>query len=235
MTIQEDFIAFLQQQNEEYRKQITQLTAQVSELSTRIESLLIAIEKENEDVDGLQCKSKALAKLNGNVSEKVPMEHLMPAASKPSPKDRGNKNCKRKKYHPTKVEIVDVYPNDPAFDIKQAREIGIVESCRYVYRPGELVKIIFRQHNYSQDDTVYRSSAPAAPLLNSNYDGSFIAWMIYLHYIHSMPIERVIKMLREQGVELSKSTAHGLIRKSFDLLDRLSPSLREAILSDPYI
>ncbi|MGL5681869.1 MAG: IS66 family transposase, partial [Marinifilaceae bacterium] len=46
---------------------------------------------------------------------------------------------------------------------------------------------------------------------------------------------RVIKMLREQGVELSKSTAHGLIRKSFDLLDRLSPSLREAILSDPYI
>ena len=56
-------------------------------------------------------------------------------------------------------------------------------------------------------------SLPAVPLLNSNYDASFIAGILQLRYIYSMPVERIIKLFAEHGFEMNKATAHGLIKK----------------------
>ncbi|MEF3405881.1 IS66 family transposase [Parabacteroides merdae] len=49
--------------------------------------------------------------------------------------------------------------------------------------------------------------------MNSNYDASFIAGILQLRYIYSMPVERIIKLFAEHGFEMNKATAHGLIKK----------------------
>ena len=71
---------------------------------------------------------------------------------------------------------------------------------------------------------IIAGSLPATPLLNSNYDASFIAGILQLRYIYSMSVERIIKLFAENGFKMNKSTAHGLIRKAarvFDVLQEL--------------
>jgi hypothetical protein len=50
-----------------------------------------------------------------------------------------------------------------------------------------------------------------------------------------MPVERIMKYLNEMGIDIPKATTHGLIKKSAELLDRLMPTIKKAILADPYI
>ena len=44
---------------------------------------------------------------------------------------------------------------------------------------------------------IIAGSLPATPLLNSNYDASFIAGILQLRYIYSMSVERIIKLFAE--------------------------------------
>ena len=46
---------------------------------------------------------------------------------------------------------------------------------------------------------IIAGSLPATPLLNSNYDASFIAGILQLRYIYSMSVERIIKLFAENG------------------------------------
>ena len=82
---------------------------------------------------------------------------------------------------------------------------------------------------------IIAGSLPATPLLNSNYDASFIAGILQLRYIYSMPVERIIKLFAENGFEMNKSTAHGLIRKAAQMLDVLQEVLRDAVHEDDYL
>lgn len=50
-----------------------------------------------------------------------------------------------------------------------------------------------------------------------------------------MPVERIVRFYNEMGIYLPKQTAHGLLNKATTMLDRLTPALREAVLSDTYI
>ena len=50
-----------------------------------------------------------------------------------------------------------------------------------------------------------------------------------------MPIERIVKYFTENGFEMSKSTAHGLIKKSADMMERLDQVLNKTILEDDYL
>ena len=77
--------------------------------------------------------------------------------------------------------------------------------------------------------------APDAPFLNSNYDGSFIAGMAHLRYMYSMPVERIVKYFNENGFDMEKATAHGLLAKTETLFDGLYKALREAVKTDGYI
>ena len=82
--------------------------------------------------------------------------------------------------------------------------------------------------------TVYAGSLPAVPLLNSNYDASFIAGILQLRYIYSMPVN-VFKLFAEHGFEMNKATAHGLIKKAAGLFDLVEDVLKETVLSDNYL
>lgn len=197
--------------------QIENLTQQVSALTKSVQSLEKALLAKNADNLALAGKNRGLGKLISNKSEKITApaqtEQPLPEAQPQGPvridlKERGNNNSKRKEYFDMETIVEEVYPNDPEFDKGKSRVIGYVDSITYKYHPCRFLKVIHRQYNCVQDEKIYSGKAPRTPLLNSNYDGSFIAGMLQLRYIYSMPIERIVKYFTENGFEMSKSTAH---------------------------
>lgn len=220
--------------------QIESLTQQVSTLVATIQSLEQALLSKNADNQTLAGKNRGLGKLLSNKSEKVPVVLVPDKAEPQAPtrvdlKERGNNSARRKEYFDMETIVDDVYPDDPGFDKEKSRVIGYVDSIIYEYIPAKFIKHIYRQYNCVFNEKVYSGKASKAPLLNSNYDGSFIAGMLQLRYIYSMPIERIVKYFTEHGFEMSKSTAHGLIKKSAWMMERLDKVLRKAILEDDYL
>ena len=220
-------------------EQIERLSVQVGSLTDTIRSLEENLLQKNGDMEKLSGKNRGMSKLLSNKSEK-----LVPDAAKEDPaetdppvslKNRGNNNAKRKEHFSLETIVEHVYPDDPAFDKEKARVIGSVDSVMYTYSKATFKKIIYRQYNCVQQEKVYSGKAPRSPLQNSNYDASFIAGMLQLRYVYSMPVERIVKYFTENGFELNKATAHGLIKKSAGLMDRLDVVLHKTILEDDYL
>jgi transposase len=224
--------------------QIERLTLQVSTLLATVQSLEEALLAKKADNLALAGKNRGLGKLLSNKSEKVapaPQTEQVQADIEPQGpcrvdlKERGNNHARRKEYFDIETIVEDVYPNDPGFDKEKSRVIGHVDSIIYEFAPARFIKHIYRQYNCVLDEKVYSGKAPKTPLLNSNYDGSFIAGMLQLRYIYSMPVERIVKYFTEHGFEMNKSTAHGLIKKSAWMMDRLEKVLKKTILEDDYL
>ena len=219
--------------------QIEKLSVQVGSLTDTVRSLEESLLQKNGDMQKLEGKTRGMSKLLSNKSEKIVCDPVKenPAETDPpvSLKDRGNNNAKRKEHFSLETIVEHVYPDDPAFDKDKARVIGSVDSIMYTYSKATFTKTIYRQYNCVQQEKVYSGKAPRSPLQNSNYDASFIAGMLQLRYVYSMPVERIVKYFTENGFELNKATAHGLIKKSAGLMDRLDDALHTAILEDDYL
>jgi len=236
----------LLEQNRQQSVQLQQQSAQIERLSVQtailtdtVRSLEESLLQKNGNIQTLTGKNRGLGKLLSNKSEKiVPQikeEDEVEEKPRPSLKERGNNNAKRKEYFDLKTIIDEVYPNDPGFDKEKSKIISYVDSIRYEYIPPQFIKHIYRQYNCLFNEKMYTAKAPRTPLQNSNYDGSFMAGILQLRYIYSMPVERIIKLFGEQGFELNKATAHSLIKKSAWMLDRLDEVLRKTILEDSYL
>lgn len=255
-----DIIAILNEQlrlfserEKNFVEQISQLTSQLHQQSIQIEKLTATIASLEEvllvksnNIQTLSNKNRGLGKLLANKSEKITVptitleEQSSAHQEKEEPlaidlKQRGNNNAKRKEFFDLETIIEEVYPDDPGFDKEKAKVIGYVDSIHYECIPAKFIKRIFRQYNCLLEEKVYSGKAPRTPLLNSNYDGSFIAGMLQLRYIYSMPVERIIKYFAEHGFEIDKSTAHGLIKKAAWMMDRLNQVLKKVILQDDYL
>jgi hypothetical protein len=232
--------------------QIQQQSLQITELTATIQSLEASIRSKDNNLQSLKAQNRGLGKLIGNKSEKIAVVaqtadeaqsaavHVTvpPPQEKPAynPKDRGNNNARRKEFFDIETVIEDVYPDDPAFDIQKAKIISHTDSVLYKFVPGKFIKHISRQWNCLQDEKIFSGKTmQKAPLLNSNYDSSFIAGMLQLRYVYSMPVERIIKYFNENGFEVSKSAAHSLIAKSAGMMERLDDVLKKTILQDSYI
>ena len=229
---------FLLEQVNRLSEQLSHLTVQITGQTRTIESLQEALLQKGKDVSTLSGKNRGLAKLLSNVSEKITPEEPKPAEPEKravSAKERGNNGAKRKTHICMEEQIIDIWPDDPAFDREKATELSVVESVRFEYLPSKVIKRIIRQHNCVVDNKVYSVCPPRTPLMNSNYEASFIAGLLQFRYTYSMPVERIIKFYNEGGFGLEKSTAHSLIGKSAELLERFDSVLRMAIHSDPYI
>jgi len=257
-----DRLAIFFQQVQSLLKEIQQLKARLEEKDNTIRSLQEALTQKKQDAQTLSNKNRALSKLLSHPSEKItppqkdvppPEKSALPEqiapADESSPQQeelppaepaskRGNNNAKRKEHFDLETVIEDIYPSDAGFDKDKASYIGATDSIRYQYIPPRFVKRIYRLHAYKSGEKMYAPQTglvPRAPFFNSLYDGSFIAGLLQLRYIYSMPIERIVKFFNESGFELEKSTAHGLIKKAADMLDALGPALHQAILKDDYL
>tara|TARA_R110002050_G_scaffold138576_2_gene262390 strand:- start:742 stop:2298 length:1557 start_codon:yes stop_codon:yes gene_type:complete len=237
----EDQLSLSAEREKALTEQLHQQSIQIKELTASIRSLEEALLAKNGHIQVLTGKNRGLGKLLSNKSEKI----TVPAGSSQEKapgetaaanlKERGNNNAKRKEFFDIETIIQDVYPNDPGFDKEKSRVIGYVDSILYECIPAKFIKRIFRQYNCLLDEKIYSGKAPRSPLLNSNYDGSFIAGMLQLRYIYSMPVERIVKYFAEHGFEISKSTAHGLIKKTAWMMERLDKVLNKTILADDYL
>lgn len=72
-----------------------------------------------------------------------------------------------------------------------------------------------------KDGKFYEGKTPKAAFLNSSYDGLFIAGLLELRYIHSLPVERIINYFESHGFNLNKPTAHKLIERASVLFENL--------------
>ena len=131
--------------------------------------------------------------------------------------------------------MVDVLPSDATFDEQAATYLFQRDVIRYKYIPPRLIKYIYCCKTYRMGDELFEGKAPIAPFLNSNFDSSLLAHLIQQRYVYGMPVERIIKYLNEMGIDMPKPTVHGLLEKSASLLDRLMPTMKNAILADSYI
>ncbi|EIC72018.1 hypothetical protein BSGG_5385 [Bacteroides sp. D2] len=122
-----------------------------------------------------------------------------------------------------------VYPDDPDFDINKARLFTTVPRIcvRYECVPMRFIKHVYKIHTYTQEGRLFEGKTPASAFLNSSYDGSFIAGLMELRYIQSLPVERIINYFEGYGFTLKKPTAHKLIEKA----SRLEP---KGLNSNPF-
>ena len=213
-------------------------------LMAQLDALTRQLEESNRQNSVLtsQVVNRGLSALVGKGSEKQappPLtdeeREVLEKARAAARKSRGNNGARRDMHAGMEEDVVDVYPEDPAFNRFSAREVGMREAVRYVYERARVRKIVYRIHVYSQDGTIYEGATPPSAFLNSSYDATVVAELLRLRYGLALPVERIAGMFREQGFSLGKQTAHGLIAKASALLERLREAIRQAILSSDYV
>lgn len=213
------------QREQQSQRLICELTSQVKQLTDAVQSLEEALTLKNGKLKKQENISRSLSKLISNESEKQipdkpqPASETAPSRPSASPKERGNNNSKRKEHFELEEKIIEVNPDHPLFSMSLAKFMGYRDSIRYVYIPPKFIKYIYRQNIYSFNETVFSGCAPAAPFLNSQYDGSFVAGLCQLRYIYSMSVERIVNFFRENGFKLEKPTAHHLLGKTAVLFE----------------
>ena len=242
----DEIIRMLQQLVDSLRQQLEEALHQLGEANSKVDALLLKTEElesllvqKNAQEQKQKNIIKGLAKIQQNRSEKQ-----TPAASadkegqkqeEAKPREKTNHGARRKEHYEVEVEEEDVYPDNPMFDKLRARLVGTREVVRYTLIPMRFIKKVYHVHVYTQDGAIMEGKAPDAPLLGSNYDGSFIAGIAQLRYIYSMPVERIVKYFRESGFDMDKGTAHGLLRKTERIIANLYKAMGLAVREDDYV
>jgi transposase len=233
------------QQSEQWSAQVESLTKTVNTLNEMIASLkdtVRSLEKalllKNGSLETLANEKRAIEKLAFKKSEKIKpaqQENTPALKSSPEPKERGNNNAGRKTYFNLEIKEDTIEPKDPDFQANMAKLLGTRDVIRYEFIQPRFIKHIYHTNRYLCNGLLYTAKVPAAPFFNSNYDASFIAGIIQLHYIYSLPIERIVKYFKENGFDLPKSTAHGFMAKAAVVLDGLAVAMKDAILEEKYL
>lgn len=209
------------------------LKATIESLQAALRSKDDAMAEEKSDKDRLENQVRGLNKL---VEKKSEQSRIPKSEQKtgPTPKERGNNGAKRCNHPEAETEIIDLEPDDPGFNSLRARYMGVTEVVRYFYLPGKIIKRIYKEKAYRQDEKIFTGQAPAAFRSGSNYDASVLAGICQLRYEYSMPVERIIKLFAECGFAMAKPTAHHLLELGDKVLNKLYKVLKKTVLADKY-
>ena len=217
------------------------LLDQIDDLIKEVSSLKEALLQKGESLGKQQRLTKGIAKLVSNTSEQPPPQPALPEEERQKReadkrKARKNNGAKRGIHYEMEQEEHDVYPDDPDFDINKARLVTTAPRIcvRYECVPMRFIKHVYKIHTYAQDGRLFEGKTPVSAFLNSSYDGSFIAGLMELRYIQSLPVERIINYFESHGFTLKKPTAHKLMEKASSLFENLYKCIRQTALSDPY-
>lgn len=229
--------------------QVSALTAMVGELTERIKNLEQMLKEKGIALDKQERITKALGSLvSGKKSEKRSTGESPTAMTeeeykakleerKKKRQARGNNGAKRDEHLEMEVEYVDMKPDFQALGMDEAalRLLGIRECVRYSMVPAKCVKTVFRIYSYTDGLTVYQGRTPRAAFLNSQYDSSFVAYIMEMRYIYSMPVERIIDYLGEHGFALKKPTAHKLLKGGARVLKNIYKAIGETVKQQNYV
>ena len=238
----DEVIELLKEQIKELRDDNNRLLDQIDDLIKEVSSLKEALLQKGESLGKQQRLTKGIAKLVSNTSEQQqPPQPALPEEERQKReadkrKARKNNGAKRGIHYEMEQEEHDVYPDDPDFDINKARLVTTAPRIcvRYECVPMRFIKHVYKIHTYAQDGCLFEGKTPVSAFLNSSYDGSFIAGLMELRYIQSLPVERIINYFESHGFTLKKPTAHKLMEKASSLFENLYKCIRQTALSDPY-
>ena len=215
------------------------LTATVDELRKQIASLEDMLRGKGAELSKEKAARQAVQRLQGSASEKQAKSKTGPAtagqAEQKTEKKHTNNGAKKKTHPECEVEIIEVEPDNTDFVPELAEYIGSVDVVRYEMIRMRFIKKIYKVKKYVQGEKIFKGSAPAAPLLNSQYTSSFIAGLAELRYLHGMPLENAVGYFRSHGFDLDKGTAQKLVSKTKVILENLHKALGKAIINDDYI
>lgn len=238
-------VEFLQEKLDEALASVNSLTlaneklvATVDELRRQIASLEDALKGKGTELNKEKAARQAVQRLQESSSERQSRSVTADAEAKTEQKPekkRTNNGAKRKTHPECEVEIVEVEPDSPDFNPGLATFIGECDVVRYSMVPMRFIKTIYKVRKYVQDERIFKGTAPAAPLLNSQYTSSFIAGLVELRYLHGMPLENAVEYFRSHGFDLDKGTAQKLVSKVKVQLENLYKALGQAIVEDNYI
>ena len=236
----DEIIALLQQQISFLQEQLQEANRKADALLEEVTSLRNLLEHKSEEEAKQKRIIKGLAKITQNKSEKqtptpASQDTTTDQPSEKKERARTNNGAKRKQHLEVEVVEEDIEPEDPRFNKEQARLYKTRDVIRYELIPMRFIKKIYHVRTYTQNDEFFSGKAPDAPFLNSQYDGSFIAGLAQLRYMYAMPVERIVKFFNDNGFDMDKGTAHGLLRKTENLFENLYKALGGVIKEDTYI
>ena len=247
-----ELIEFLQRQNEFLQGRLNEALASVNSLTLANEKLMATVDELRRQIASLEdvikgkgaelrkekAARQAVQRLQGSPSERQAKPTMSASSETPEQKPqkkRTNNGAKRKTHPECEVETVVVEPDSPDFKPEAATFIGECDVVRYVMEPMRFKKIIYKVRKYVQDEKIYKGTAPATPLLNSQYTSSFTAGLAELRYLHCMPLENAVEYFRSHGFDLDKGTAQKLVSKVKVQLENMYKALAKAIVEDNYI
>ena len=236
----DEIIALLQQQISFLQEQLQEANRKADALLEEVTSLKNLLEQKSAEEEKQKRIIKGLAKIAGNKSERqppapAPQDTIACQPSGKKERARTNNGARRKQHLEVEVIEEDVEPEDPRFNKDLARLYKTRDVIRYELVPMRFIKKIYRVRTYTQHGEFFSGKAPDAPFLNSQYDGSFVAGLAQLRYMYAMPVERIVKFFNDNGFDMDKGTAHGLLRKTENLFENLYKALGGVIREDTYI
>ena len=241
---QRDLIKLQERQIEVLNGTISDLKSIIKSLREEVSSLKEALLAKGKSLEKEKNINKGLRKTARNESERqkpgAPQktEEEIKAEKerrKAERKAKGNYGAKRNPHYECEENVIHVYPDTEGVEAGRIREIGVETASRYRCEPMRIIKDVYILHTQSVDGEVRVPPTPPSAFYKSNYDASFVAMLLELHHCHQMPVERIVKYVASNGFELSKPTAHHLIRKSAELMENLHTAMRRAIKEDRYI
>ena len=105
-------------------------------------------------------------------------------------KARGNNGAKRKDYFTVKTVEEDIYPR--GINMAESSLIDVREVIRYEMIRPSFIKHVYHIYILKKDGVIYSGATPLSPLLNSRFDGSFIAGIAELRYLYSMHVVIIV-------------------------------------------
>lgn len=160
------------------------------------------------------------------VAEETPKE---PTAPQPVLRRDYAKACKE-------VQIVDVYPEGYAPEDAGVRDTGLYDECvRFRMVKGHVECIHYKLHKMSKNGDLRQARVPVSPIFNSEFEASFISYILNQRFAFSLPFERIIKQIRQMNFDISKTTCFNLVKGAYDLIEPIGPVLLRTILGTGHI
>ena len=215
--------------------------ATVADLKATIANLEALLKERDASLVKAQSQMRGLSKLVEKKSERQKPEPPAPKTDEEKKaeterkaaerKARGNNGAKRNMHFEMETVEKDVYPEG----CENLTPFSTRDAIRYIMVPPRFIKEVSHIHTVKVEGGLVSAKAPLAPLMNSSYDGSFIAGIAQLRYLYSMPVERIVAYFSENGFNLDKQTAHGLIKKTAWLFEKLYKAMQKAVKEDKYL
>ena len=215
--------------------------ATVANLNATIANLENLLKERDAILSKAQSRMRGLSKLAEKKSEQQKPEPPTPKTEEEKQveqerkaaerKARGNNGAKRNMHFDMETVYHDVYPEG----MEDETPFSTREVTRYRMEPPKFYKDVYLLHTMKTGDSLISAKAPLTPLMNSSFDGSFIAGIAQLRYLYSMPVERIVAYFTENGFNLDKQTAHGLLKKTAWLFEKLYAAMRTAVKQDRYL